>query len=492
MHTRSLWQNTAPSLPQFPVLDHDLQCEAAVVGAGMAGILTAWFLQQAGLDVVVLESHTPCAGVTAHTTAKITSQHGLIYRDLIATLGKTRAGQYAQANQKAIQDYADLVDSLGIECDFRRADSYVFDRTVDTALAAEVSAANSLGIPAVLTRDTELPFQVAGAVKFPNQACFHPLKFLSALVPRLKIYAHTTARHIERNTIHTDHAAVTAQHIVVATHFPFFLLPGLYFIRMHQERSYAVSLSKAAPMEGLYLDAQSSGYSFRSWQDQTILTGAGHRTGRMPDQDSYEVLTQAAQRFWPECEVTARWSTQDCMPADRVPYIGAYSGAHQGLYVATGFQKWGMSSSMAAARILSDLILGRDNPNAGVFTPHRLPAPAGLGHLLTDGSISAAALFSQAFYVPRAQLRQIGPGEGQVVTWNGKKVGAYRSEDNQFYLVSTRCPHMGCQLAWNREEKTWDCPCHGSRFSYQGERLEAPASDDLQCTLLSGQENETQ
>ena len=484
MDNHSLWQNTTPPIPDFPTLSKDLSCEAAVVGAGLTGILTAWMLQEQGMDVILLESGRPGQGATAHTTAKITIQHGLCYADLIASRGKQAARQYAQANLTAIEAYADLVRRLGIDCDFRRADSFLYARASQAAVLSELKAAVSLGIPAELTRETELPFPVAAAVKFPNQACFHPLKFLQALLPRLRLFGHTTAHAIQDGCVLTDRGTVRAKHIIIATRFPFILSPGLFFARMHQERSYALSLSRVPPLSGLYIDAEEHGITFRPWRDQIILGGGGHRTGRPAEPGGYQALELAVQRWYPGCEITARWSTQDCMPADRVPYIGSYPQGPGALYVATGFQKWGMTTAMAAAQILTDLICDRPNENAQVFSPHRLPLPAGLGGLLTDGGISAGNLFSQAFYVPSAQLRAIRPGHGGIVLWNGKKVGAYRSEDDRYYLISTRCPHLGCQLAWNQEERSWDCPCHGSRFSYDGTRIDSPASHSLSCKLL--------
>ncbi len=485
MDNRSLWQKTAAPFPNFPPLRQALSCEVAVVGGGLTGILTAWMLQEQGMDVALLESGSPGQGASGHTTAKITAQHGLCYADLIASHGKKKARQYAQANRAAVDAYAELVRARGIDCDFRRADSFLYSRTSPTAIQNELDAALSLGVRAELVRETELPFPVAAAVRFPDQACFHPLKFLSALLPRLRIYSHTTAHSVQDGCVQTDRGTVRANHIVIAVRFPFFLTPGLFFARMHQDRSYALSLSGGPPLTGMYVDAEKNGVTFRPWQDQIILGGRGHRTGYQPVLDGYEALKLDAQRWYPGCTVTAQWSTEDGMPADRIPYIGCYTQKTGRLYVAAGFQKWGMTTAMAAAQIITDLVCGRPHENAEVFSPHRLPLSSGSGRLLLDGGISASHLLSQAFYVPWAQLREIGPGHGGVVLWKGRKVGVYHREDGAYYLVSTRCPHMGCQLAWNQAERSWDCPCHGSRFSYDGKRLDPPASKDLSCKLLT-------
>ena len=479
----SIWTQTLPPLPDFPPLEGDISCEAAVVGGGMAGILTAWELKRRGVETVVLEAGQPGAGVTAGTTAKITSQHGMIYHNLIRAVGAQRAGQYAAANQAAISDYEALVGELGIGCAFRRAPAYLYDRKSDAALKKEAAAANSLNIPAVLVKDTELPFPVAGALKFPEQAQFQPLAFLAALLSRLKIYGHTTAEAITDEGVRTGRGFVKARHVLVCTHFPFFNLPGFYFARMHQDRSYVLALQGPPALEGMYRDADPAGLSLRSGEGCLLLGGGGHRSGKTPGEDGYKTLERAAGRWWPQAKIAARWSAQDCMTMDGVPYIGAYPGGRANLYVATGFQKWGMSTAMAAAHILSDLVTGRDNPYAQVFSPHRLPTFPALSNLLKDGGMSAGHLLSQAFYTPRAQLRDVKPGQGGVVSWHGKKVGVYHGEDGRYYLVPTRCPHLGCQLSWNAAERTWDCPCHGSRFDHTGRRLDAPASDDLSCRL---------
>lgn len=484
MDNRSLWQMTSTPFPDFPPLRRDISCDAVIVGAGLTGVLIAWMLQEQGLDVILLDSGTPGQGATGHTTAKITAQHGLCYADLIAAHGKKKAGQYARANLEAVNAYAELVCSQGIDCDFHRIDSFLYSRTSQAAVQAERDAAASLGIRAELVRETELPFPIAAAVKFPGQACFHPLKFLGALLPKLQVYAHTTARFVQDNRVQTDFGAVRARRIVIATRFPFFLTPGLFFARMHQERSYALSLSGSSPLSGMYVDAEKNGVTFRPWKDQIILGGRGHRTGIQPILDGYEALKLDAQRWYPGCTVTAQWSTEDGMPADRVPYIGGYEQKNGRIYIAAGFQKWGMTTAMAAAHILTDQICGRPNENVEVFSPHRFPFPAGMGRLLLDGGVSAGHLLSQACSIPHSQLREIAPGHGGVVLWKGQKVGAYHREDGHYYLVSTRCPHMGCQLAWNQAERSWDCPCHGSRFSYDGKRIDPPACRSLSCKRL--------
>lgn len=489
MEKLSLWQTSTPSIPEFAPLNHNLSCDAVVIGAGLTGVLTAWMLQEKGLDVILLERDTPGQGATGRTTGKITAQHGMFYAELISSRGLYAAKQYLQANQSAIHAYADLVEKLNIDCDFQYMPSYLYSRTSETALESELTAARSLGLHAELVHETELPFPVAAAIKFSDQACFHPLKFLRAFLPKLRIYTQTTARSIRDGHVLTDRGIVRAKHIIAATRFPFFLKPGFYFARMHQERSYALSFSASHFLDGMYIDAEKNGINFRPWQNQIILSGVGHRTGHQPMIDGYEALHLAAQRWYPGCEITAQWSTEDCMPFDRVPYIGSYHQKNHHLHVATGFQKWGMSSAMIAAQTISDSVFGQKNEYADVFSPQRSLALSKIGRALSDGGQSISNLLSQVFYIPSTKLQEIEVGHGGIVQWNGKKFGVYHSEDDHYYLVSTRCPHMGCQLFWNKDELSWDCPCHGSRFSYKGVPLDAPGAKNLPFKRIKESKN---
>ena len=481
MEHQSLWQKTSSISEKFPFLQADFKCDAVVVGAGLTGILTAWRLQECGLEVVVLDSGTPGQGATAHTTAKITALHGFFYSDLISLRGIETAKQYFRANQSAIERYSDLIKTKNISCDFQRVNCYLYARSSSSKIRKELSALKALGAAPHFTTETSLPFPISAALKIEDQAIFHPLKFLYALLPYLRVYGNSTVKKICGNKVITDQAAVTAKHIVVATRYPFFLLPGLFFARMHQDRSYALSISNIPSMDDMYIDADKNGVTFRPWNGQAILSGFSHRTGNAPIQSGYDSLHLCAQRWYPGYHPTAQWSTEDCIPADHIPYIGSYKHGSARIYVATGFQKWGMSSTMVAADILADSICGRKNKFASLFTPHRSPGAKAIGTILHDGAISSVNLAKQVFFVPRTKLHHIPPGQGSIVQWKGCKTGVYHHENGKYYFVSTRCPHMGCQLNWNEVERSWDCPCHGSRFSYDGTRLDPPAKEDLPC-----------
>ena len=338
-----------------------------------------------------------------------------------------------------------------------------------------------MGETPYFTTETQLPFPISAALRIKNQAIFHPLKFIYALLPHLRVYGNSTVTKIENNLVMTDLATVSARYIVIATRYPFFLLPGLFFARMHQERSYALSISNIPPMNNMYINVDEGDVTFRPWNDQIILSGFSHRTAHTQIQSGYDALHLCAQRWYPGHQYTAQWSTEDCIPADHIPYIGSYQHSAARIYVATGFQKWGMSSAMVAADILADAICGRRNQFASLFSPHRSPSAKAIGNIIHDGAISSANLAKQIFYIPRAKAHDIPPGQGGIVQWNGCKAGVYHHENGKYYFVSTRCPHMGCQLSWNEVEQSWDCPCHGSRFSYDGTRLDPPAKEKLPC-----------
>ncbi len=473
---KSIWQMEAlPPLPKPQPLRGTVRADVAVVGAGMAGILTAYELHRRGARVVVFDRGKAGGGVTAGTTAKITSQHRLIYDRLITGFGEERAAQYAQANQRAIRQYAALVEDKGIDCAFERRPAFVYAKDDASALEREAAAAVRLGIPATLTDRTELPFSVAGALCFPDQAQFDPLRFLHALAGELTVYEDTPVWNIEGNAVTFRGGRLRAKAVVVATHYPILNTPGYYFLRMHQQRSYVVALSGAPPVEGMYLDAEESGFSFRQAGGLLLLGGAGHRTGKNTEGGHYGRLIRQAGFLYPQASVRTMWSAQDCITADGVPFIGEYAASMPRVFVACGFNKWGMTGAMVAASLLADRLTGVENRCAPVFSPHRFPVRASAAKVAADGAQAAAGLGRQAFHYPGRTLDDLLPGQGGIVRHNGEKVGAYKDDQGRVYLVSTRCPHLGCELAWNPEEKTWDCPCHGSRFDYRGRLLDTPA-----------------
>lgn len=428
----SLWEQTWEQ-PNFPAQDRDLNTDVLIIGGGMAGVLCAYQLHCAGVPYVLVEAETVCSCITKNTTAKITSQHGLIYDKLISMFGVEQAKQYLTANQAALQRYRELCRN--IDCDFEEKEAFTYSLDDRRKIERELNALERLGFPAEFVDKLPLPFSVAGAVRFPNQAQFHPLKFVSGIVKGLRIYEHTRVQELLGTTAVTNHGRICAKKIIVATHFPFLNKHGSYFLKLYQHRSYVIALQNAPDVDGMYLGEAQAGMSFRNYKNLLLIGGGDHRTGKKGG--GWRELLAFAQRYYPQAEVKYRWATQDCMSLDGVPYIGPYSASTTDLYVATGFNKWGMTTSMVSAMILSDLMQGKENPYEQVFSPSRS--------------------------ILRPQLA----------------VNGFEALVSLLTPTTKRCPHLGCALKWNPTEHTWDCPCHGSRFTEDGKLIDNPATGNL-------------
>lgn len=418
--------------------------DVIVIGAGMAGILIAYYLQEVGKKVLVLEAKTIASGQTEGTTAKITSQHGLKYSKLLNTVGLEKTKLYAKANEEAIKEYERLINEKEINCQFEWETAYLYATEDERPLKEEVRVATLLGIAAFYKEETELPFKVLGAAGFRNQAQFQPLQFLKALSEELTILEQVKVEKIKGHEIFTEDITFSAETIVVATHYPLKNVPGFYFLRQHQERSYCLALSGCEKIKGMYLGIDGEELSFRRAGEYLLLGGYGHRTGRQKRCYAKAKLEEYAKKYFPEAKIETFWAAQDCMPHDGIPFIGKYSLFTPNLYVATGFQKWGMTSSMVAALLLRDEICGVRNPYSKVFTPQRIHFRAGKQNFLMDMKESVKGL-------ARGLLNKKSP----------------------------RCTHLGCGLQWNEEEESWDCSCHGSRFEKRGKILDNPAKKDI-------------
>ncbi|MFR7935978.1 MAG: FAD-dependent oxidoreductase, partial [Clostridium perfringens] len=450
-----------------------------VIGAGIAGILTAYMLKQKGREVVLIDAAEIASGNTKNTTAKITSQHDLIYSKLITEFGEEKARQYAKANELAIKKYKEIIEDKRIECDFEEKPAYVYSLNEIDVLKEEVEAAKNLGIDAEFVDEANLPFKINGAVKFNNQAQFNPLKFLKGISNELVIYENTRALEIKENLVVTSGGNITANNIVVATHYPIMNAPGYYFMKMHQERSYVLALENTSEIDGMYIDLNKEGYSFRTYNNLLLLGGISHRTGENEEGGSYDKLRKVAKNLYPKAKEKYYWSAQDCMTIDGIPYIGRYSSETSNIYVATGFNKWGMTSSMVSAMIISDMILEKENDFSEIFSPRRFDLSLSINNIANDLIETAKNFIAQKVYIPSSEIEHIKNGHGGIIEYNGEKVGVYKNKEGKEFFVSTKCTHLGCQLSWNADELTWDCPCHGSRFDYKGRLIGSPATKDL-------------
>jgi glycine/D-amino acid oxidase-like deaminating enzyme/nitrite reductase/ring-hydroxylating ferredoxin subunit len=493
----SVWIETGPAQPAFPELDGDVEVDVVVIGGGIVGITTALLLTEAGARVAILEADRVAHGVTGHTTAKVTSQHGLIYDRLRSRFGLAGARIYGDANETALGWIADRVERDGIECDFRRRYAYAYAASPSerSQVQSEAEAAAAAGLPARMTDIVPLPFAVHGAVRFDDQAEFHVRRYLLALLAALtaagcRIFERTRAVEVDSHdrpaVVKTPGGRVVADQVVVATHYPF-LDRSLAFARVHPERSYAIVCRIAGtPPDGMLISAGSPTRSVRAvpveGEELLLVGGEGHRTGTGGDtEERYQRLEEFAREHWDVRSVDYRWSAQDNTTVDGVPYVGRLSPREDRVFMATGFAKWGMTGGTAAALLLTDLLLERESAWAPLFDPNRLTLRASAPRLVKENLQAGLRFVGDRVTKPgRRSAEDLLPGEGDIARLNDERVAAYRDEDGTLHAVSPTCTHLGCQVNFNAAERTWDCPCHGSRFARDGSVLQGPAVHRLE------------
>ena len=428
----SLWSATAKS-GNFPTLKGDIKTDVLIVGGGLAGVLCLKELTDRGVDCVLLEAKSIGSGITKNTTAKITFQHGIIYHKLIKSIGTENAHKYLTANKNAIEKFKKMSETF--PCNFEEKDAYIYTSTDRQKIEDEINAYEKLGINAEFTSNISLPVECIGAVKISEQAQFHPLEFLFSVAKGLNIYENSEVIEFLPHKVRCLGGSVSAKKIIIATHFPIINKHGAYPLKLYQHRSYVIAAKNASDVNGMYLEDKDDGLSFRNHKNYLLIGGGDHRTGK--NGGGYKVLESFCKDKLPDATIDYHFATQDCISLDDIPYIGKYSTNTENLYVATGFNKWGMTSSMVAADILSDMVTGAENPYAEVFSPTR--------------SVLHPKLISNIFHSVVGLVTPTVP----------------------------RCPHLGCALVYNKEEHSWDCPCHGSRFTENGKLIDNPATDDL-------------
>lgn len=473
----SIWYNGV-MLRMFEALDKDIETDAVVVGGGLAGILTAYKLREKGVRCVLLEANRICSGQTGGTTAKISAVHGQKFDRLLTAFGEKKARQYVGANKKAIAEYARIIEKENIRCDFELQPFYLYTSKESEPIYREYEASERLGFNGELLNDISLPIKATKALRFEGQAVFNPVAFVSGITDGLEIYENTLVDSVEENVLRANSKTVRAKHIVIASHYPFINAPGYYFLRMHQARSYAAAFENCACLDGMYYGIDADSLSYRNAGGLLIASGCSHKTGECKGGE-FAKISAKVKAAYPKASEYARWSAQDCMPPDSVPYIGRYSHSTENMYVATGFGEWGMTSSMVAAEIISDMICGTDNENAEVFSPQR-----GLGaascELIANGLKTFDALALKRLKAPGKSMKSLKNGEGAVVKINGRDAAVYKDENGKIHAVSPNCSHLGCRLSFNPELKSWDCPCHGSRFDVDGKVIDNPALKNLE------------
>lgn len=517
----SLWLNSDENINKFNKLDKDISTDVCIIGAGIFGLTCGYYLTKQGFNVVILEKGPEIASkTTGHTTAKITSQHNLIYKYLIDSLSVSEAKHYLYANQEAIENIYQIIKDENIDCDFKRQDSYVYTNNSDELekIKLENKAVNSLGFNSEFVTSTPLPFDVLGAIKFPNQAEFNPIKYAYGLADCItknsgKIYTDSLVKNIQKEnnnfiTLCQDYV-VNSKYLILASHYPFIDRLGYYFLKMYQSTSYVIAVDIGdKTFDGMYINSKQPTFSYRfanysgsGGKRLLLVGGADHKTGSKIDlSNAYNILEDEVRKYYPDCKVLYKWNTEDCITLDKIPYIGEFSHFMPNMYIGTGFNKWGMTSSNVAGNIIVDKILGKENEYEDVFKAtrlHPIKNNAELGNMIKE---TANSLVINKFKVAEVGAENIKDNSkknsehvsdfdknfsdiendtGHVFEYNGEKVGIYKDKDGKIFAVKPICTHLGCLLSWNNLDKTWDCPCHGSRFDYMGHQLYNPAIRDL-------------
>lgn len=491
---KSYWLDSTTTT-DYPTLNEDIKIDVAIIGGGITGITTAELLKKQGIKVAIIEAGRIAGGATGYTTAKITSQHHLIYDKLINQFGVEKAKQYADSNEFAIEYIAKNIKQNNIDCDFRRLPAYMYtmDDTYIDKIQKENDAALKLGIKAKYLQSTPLPFSVKAALSFENQAEFHPRKYLLHIAEKISgdgsyIFENTRIVHVEESTpcvLITDKGIkITCSKAIIASHFPCYDGLGLYFTKLRPNRSYVIAAKvKEGFPDGMFINAESPGRSLRSqiYKDGELVLvgGEGHKTAHGENTIThYKNLIKFAKSTYDVEDILYRWSTQDYLTIDSVPYVGYLNTSSQNIYVATGYGEWGMTNSIVAAHILKDLIIHKDNPWRDIYNPHRSFSTTSTKNFIIENLDVAKELLIGKMKSVSSNLN-IDKGEAKIVELEGSKYGAHKDDQGIIHIVDITCTHLGCELKWNAAEKSWDCPCHGSRFNYEGEILEGPAAYPL-------------
>lgn len=492
---QTYWEEERKNYREFEGVNENINTSVCIIGAGLTGLSTAYYLSK-NLNVVVVERDRICSHTSGGTTGKVTSQHGIFYKYLEDSQGREFASKYLEANEKAINNIEDIINKENIDCDFEREKAYVFTKkeTEFYKIEDEKKAVDKIhkGLSKVVKK-ISLPMEIAGAIEFENQAKIHPIKYAYGLIDSIlknngKIFENSQATDIKKEggkyAVYVNDNKIVADYVVVATRYPFMIIPGYYFLKMYQSTSYAIVADcKKELFDGMYISLETPTISFRTIKDGDrkllLAVGYDYKTGTEELRDGYARLETVVRKMYPDAEILYKWSAEDCITLDKIPYIGKLSNMMPNVYVATGFNKWGLTSSNIAANMITDEVLGRKNEYEDIFKSTRVEPVKNrqeVGNMLKEAGKS---IVLSRFKIPKSELDDIKIGEGKIIEIDNVKIGVYKSNTGDIYKVKPICTHMGCELYFNNIEKVWECPCHGSKFTYDGRSIEVPSNKDL-------------
>lgn len=481
----------------YPTLNENLDVDVCIIGGGITGISCGYYLSKNNLKVCILEKDKVMEKTSGHTTAKITSGHGLIYKYLYDSYGKDTAKKYLNSNQEAITNIKNIIDTENIDCDFEFQNNYIYTTDANSVkkIKDEIKVLEKLDYTARFLDKINLPIKdVKGAIEFHHQAQFNPIKYTEGLSEYItnhngQIFEHSKVLKLKKignkYNVYANNKIVTAQYVIIATRYPIINFPGFHFIKIYSEASYLIAVETSSPLfKGMYIDDNAPSHSFKTaihnGKRILLVGGFNHKRGAKIDvTNSYNYLEEKAKELYPDAKVLYKWNTHDSVSLDKIPYIGEFSTFYPNVYVATGFKKWGMTTSNVAANIITDKIIGNKNEYEDIYTPLRLRPIKNRKEFCNMLKETSHSLIFNKLDLPAATPKDINPGEGKIVNDNGLKIGIYKDEEGNQYKVIPKCMHLGCELSWNALDKTWDCPCHGSRYTYEGKLIYGPSKKDL-------------
>lgn len=481
----------------YPKLDKNLNVDVCIIGGGLTGISCAYYLSKAGLKICILEKDKIMEKASGHTTAKITAQHGLIYKYLFDSYGKDTAHKYLDSNLEAITNIKNIIDTENIDCDFEFQNSYIYttDENQLKKIKDEIKVLEKLNYNARFLDKINLPIaNVKGAIEFHHQAQFNPIKYADVLCEYITkhnglIFENSKVVKMKKTknkyNIYSNEKIINTKYVIIATRYPIINFPGFHFIKMYSEASYLIAVDTSSSLfKGMYINSDQPTYSFRTalYNGKPILLvgGFNHKRGAKIDlSNSYNYLEEKAKELYPDSKVLYKWNTHDSVSLDKIPYIGEFSNFYPNVYVATGFKKWGMTSSNVSANIISDKILFKENKYEDIYSPLRLQPIKNRKEFANILKETSHSLIFNKLDLPSSKPNDVKNAEGKIVDDNGIKVGLYKNENGEEYKIIPKCMHLGCELTWNALDKTWDCPCHGSRYTFDGKLIYGPSKMDL-------------